>query len=249
MKFDIFIPGGVINEAGKAISQMLKDYQIGKTFADMMRLRVSGQVSDQCSDTFYVAHRQGSCYSRLWNGWGRHKDAIGNFGNFMTLEECRGQGIGKQMMQLWHEDILQRPDKPLGLFCTGNQLVAPLYYGYGFRAAGKGWAGGNLYLPLGGSPETFDAFCDMYYEPSEKLFTRPACIGYRHEIDCLLRFYFMEQGLQFEINELMKIEQALLYDPNRVEMLFTESGRCVGWQADGTRRIHPRYKDVKIEHE
>ena len=249
MNFEIYVPGQPVNEAGKAISRMLEGYNVGATYADMMRLRLSGKVSDQCVDTYFVAHEGGTCYSRLWHGWGKHKVAIGNFGNFITLEECRGQGIGKQMMQMWHNDILQRSDKPLGLFCTGNERVVQLYYGYGFRAAGKGWAGGNLYLPLGDSPETFDAFCDMYYEPSEKLFARPACIGYRHEIDCLLRFYFMEQGLIFEINDLMKIEDALLYSPQRVQMLFTENGHCVGWQADETRRVHPQYKDTKIENE
>ena len=83
MKFEIYVPGAPISDAGRALSAMLKDYNPGASYADMMRLRISGSVSDVCTDTYFVAHEDGVCYSRLWHGWGKHKDAVGNFGNFI----------------------------------------------------------------------------------------------------------------------------------------------------------------------
>lgn len=245
MEFEIFVPGQPVNAAGQALVTMLRDYEKGKSFADMMRLRIAGKVSSQCTDTYYVAHEDGVCYSRLWNGWGVHKDAVGNFGNFMTVDACRGQGIGKKMLQMWHDDLQARKDKPLALFCTVNARAAKLYYPYGFRHAINRDGDGRLYLPTGDCPETFQQFCQMYYTPSDILFVRPATVQYRHEIDCLLNFAFADMGMEFEIGDLLKIEQALLYDPGRAQMLFTENGRCVGWQADGTVRVHPQYKESK----
>lgn len=246
MKFEIYVPGQPMNEAGKAIEEMLRDYDHGATYADMMRLRISGGVSDQCADTYFVAHEDGVCYSRLWHGWGKHKDAVGNFGNFMTLESCRGQGIGKKMMELWHQDIQNREDKPLALFCSSKERPTHLYYPYGFRPAIEGTRYGHLYYPIGDSPETFRQFCEMYYQPADFLLSRPATVQYRHEIDCLLRFAYADMRMEFEIGDLMKMEEALLYHPGRAQMLFTEAGRCVGWQADGVTRVHPQYKNTKI---
>lgn len=243
MKIEVFTPGQPMNAAGKALSDMLRDYGIGQSYADMMRLRISGKLADQCADTYFVAYEDGICYSRLWNGWGVHKDAIGNFGNFMTLEQCRGQGIGKKMLQTWYDNLQHREDKPLALFCSANDRVAGLYYNYGFRPATEG---GHLYLPVGNSPDTFRQFCQMYYTPSDFLIVRPATIQYRHEIDCLLRFALLDTGMEFSIGDLKNVEQALLYYPGRLQMLFTENGRCVGWQADEIVRVHPQYKDSKI---
>lgn len=243
MKFDIYIPGQPINPAGQALMQMLLDYAPGASYADMMRLRLSGKVADQCSDTYFAAYEDGVCYSRLWNGWGVHKDAVGNFGNFLTLEQCRGQGIGKKMLQLWYDNLQNRRDKPLALFCSANERVADLYYAYGFRPA---TAGGHLYLPLGDSPEAFEQFCENYYTPSDILITRPATVQYRHEIDCLLRFAMINAGEDFDIGPIHKIEDALLYHPGKAQMLFTENGCCVGWRIEEATRIHPQYQNAKI---
>ncbi len=247
MKFDVYIPGKEMNEAGVALGAMLQDYDPGVSYADMMRLRISGKLSDQCVDTYFVAHEAGVCYSRLWHGWGKHKDAVGNFGNFMTLESCRGQGIGKQMLTLWYDDLTHRQDVPLALFCSAAERPAQLYYPYGFRPAIEGRTYGPLYRPLGNSPETFRQFCEMYYQPADFLVSRPATVQYRHEVDCLLKFALIDQGLKLGIGEQQSVEEVLLYKPGQCNMLFTEQGRCVGWEMNGITQVHPQYTNVKIE--
>ena len=247
MKFEVYVPGLPVNEAGNALAAMLKDYQPGASYADMMRLRISGAVSDQCTDTYFVAHKDGVCLSRLWHGWGKHKDAVGNFGNFLTLEELRGQGVGKQMMKLWYEDITSREDLPLALFCTAGERATHLYYPYGFRPAISGTGCGPLYRPLGNSPETFRAFCEMYYLPTDFLISRPATVQYRHEIDCLLKFALIDRGAKLGIGTVQSAEEILLYKAHPCNMLFTEQGRCVGWEIGGVAQVHPRYENLKIE--
>lgn len=243
MEFGIYTPGQLVNSAGEALIRMLRDYEPGVSYADMMRLRLSGKLSDQCADTYFAAYEDGVCYSRLWNGWGLHPDAVGNFGNFLTLEQCRGQGIGKKMLKLWYDNLQTRRDKPLALFCSANDRVAGMYYDYGFRPAATG---GHLYLPVESGADTFTEFCEGYYLPSDVLIARPATVQYRHEIDCLLRFAMINAGEDFEIGPISKIEQALLYHPGKAQMLFAENGHCVGWQIDGAVRVHPQYKNAKI---
>lgn len=165
MKLERYIPGQPDSSMEQALLDMLKEVNSGISYADMMRLRISGGAAKQCDDTYYVAHEEGVCYSRLWNGWGRHDNAIGNFGNFLTLEAVRGQGIGHRMLQMWHADIQSRDKLPLGLFCSAAERPARLYFPYGFRPALTGRTYGPLYMPLGDSPETFREFCDMYYHP------------------------------------------------------------------------------------
>lgn len=248
MKYEIYIPGESMNDAGRALTGMMEDEKHGVSFADMIRLRLSGAVSDQCTDTYFAAHQDGFCYSRLWHGWGKHENAIGNFGNFFTLEGYRGKGVGKEMMKLWLQDITTREDLPVGLFCTSRLVTLNYFYRpVGFRPAIRGKEAGPLYLPLGDSPETFQQFCEKYYQPSDFLISRPATVQYRHEIDCLLRFAFVDMGKDVAIGDLQKMEEALLYFPGRARMLFTEDGRCVGWQADGITRVHPQYESTKIE--
>ena len=237
MEFGIYVPGQPINPAGQALIQMLRDYAPNTSYADMMRLRLSGKVADQCVDTYFAAYEDGICYSRLWHGWGVHKDAVGNFGNFLTLEQCRGQGIGKKMLQMWYDNLQTREDKPLALFCSANDRVVGMYYDYGFRHAAEG---GHLYLPVDNSPDTFQAFCENYYTPSDVLIVRPAALQYRHEIDCLLRFAMLNAGEDFQ-----KIEETLLYAPDKTQMLFTENGRCVGWQSEEIIYVHPQYRNSK----
>lgn len=250
MKYDIYIPGGPKNEAGLVLDQMMKEENPGVSYADMMRYRISGAASEECTDIYFVVHKDGVCYSRLWHGWGKHEDAIGNFGNFKTLEECRGKGIGKEVMKLWHQDIVTRKDLPLGLFCSSKLITFQYFYRpVGFRPAIKGAEAGPLYLPLGNSPETFQQFCDMYYQPSDFLISRPATVQYRHELDLLLRFALQDMGKEFRIGDNVKMEECLLYKPGQANMLFTEQGRCVGWEVDGGIQVHPRYEHCKIERE
>ena len=101
-------------------------------------------------------------------------------------------------------------------------------------------------MPIGNSPETFNEFCDMYYTPTSKLIRRSADIEWRHEIDCLLKFAFLERRLSFGMGEVSSMEEALLYSPENAEMLFTENGRCVGWIYKEQIQVYPTYENVEI---
>lgn len=246
MIIETYIPGNGMTDAGRAIEKMMEGVNEGSSYADMMRLRISGSVSDQCNDTYFVAREGEECLSRLWHGWGKHENAIGNFGNFLTREDLQGQGIGKQMMTVWQQTIEAEPNKPLGLFCSSKERPAQMYFRYGFRPALKGKSYGPLYLPLGDSPETFQEFCEMYYLPTKKLIARTATIQWRHEIDLLLKFALLDRGLKFGIGEYTVIEQALLYAPGKAEQIFTEEGRCVGWRIGDQTQLLPLYEGLNI---
>ncbi|MBQ4109096.1 MAG: GNAT family N-acetyltransferase [Clostridia bacterium] len=245
MKFNIYLPENGPNEAGIALSNMIKDLDRGVPYADMLRLRVSGKTAKESADRYFIAHENGTCISRLWNGWGRHDNAIGNFGHFFTLENMRGQGIGKKLLEMWHKDLTELSGKPLALFCTGP---LKLYEAYGFKTVkpDEAW-GGPLYLPLGKSPLAFRDFCEAYYEPSNTLICKNATVEWRHEIDCLLKFMFFDRGLDFDIGKVSYLEAALLYHPNKAKLIFTEKGRCVGWMLGEEIRLHPAYNQAKIQ--
>ena len=87
----------------------------------------------------------------------------------------------------------------------------------------------------------------MYYQPADCLISRAASVQYRHEVDCLLKFALIDRGLKLEIGTQSSAEEALLYRPGQCNMLFTEQGRCVGWEIDGMAQVHPQYENVKIE--
>lgn len=247
MEFSIIFPGQAPSDAEGALSISMKEYNLGVSYADTIRLRLSGALQEICNDTYYVAHENGRCISRLWNGWGRHGEAIGNFGNFLTEEKFRGQGIGKKMLELWFSDLNSRDDLPLGLFCTAGAQAAKLYFPYGFKPVLEGECAGPLYLPLGNSPEDFGEFCARYYRPTQRLIRRKASFEWRHEIDCLLKFDFARRGEPFGIGKYAMIEEALLRDPERTEQIFTQEGHCVGWGYDQVLQIHPCYSGVPIE--
>ena len=248
MTIEKYIPAGTPSgEAYEAISDMMREVDVGKSYADMIRYRLSGAASDVCADTYYVAIESKKSLSRLWMGWGKHPDAIGNWGNFYTNEKLRGRGIGKKMLGFWHEDMARREDLPLCLLCSaGTKALADMYAAFGFVCAIEGKEFGPLYLPLGDSPAKFKDFYDAYYKPSDALYLRSASVEYRHEIDCLLRFVYIDMGLDFGIGDMLSVESALLYAPERCGMLFSEDGHAVGWSFDGKMQIHPLYKDAKI---
>ena len=250
MQFGIYKPGQPWNEAGLAIREMLREEKLGEIHTDTMRLRIDGGLSELCTDTYFVAHEDGVAYSRLWNGWAKGRDgSVGNFGNFLTLEQVRGQGIGKKMLELWHEDLTGREDKPLALFCSAKEQAAKLYFPYGFQTAIKGAKEGPLFMPLGDKSWDFDAFCQMYYQPADFLIRRPATFGWRHEIDCLLHFALRVRGEKFGIGDVIRLEPALLYYPQRAGLYFTPEGRCVGWSVDDVAQIHPAYRHLRVEQE
>ena len=242
-----YIPGKEKNQAYGAIQGMMDGFDAGKSYADMMRLRISGAAAGVCSDHYYVAHEDGKGVARLWMGWGRHADAIGNWGNFFTDPVCRGKGYGGSLLRLWYEDLQTAKELPLCFLCTtGSADIARLYSRYGWRIVLDGLDRGPLYLPVGDSPATFPEFCERYYRPSQTLIHRPAMLEYRHEIDCLLRFVYHRAGRTLGIRGVESAEAALLYAPQRCGMLFSEDGHCVGWSIDGEMQLHPLYENAVI---
>ena len=94
MVLERYIPGQPGNPMEQGLLDMLKEIAPGTSYADMMRLRISGGAAKQCDDTYYVAHEDGVCYSRLWNGWGRHDNAIAFLATFLPLKRCADRGLG-----------------------------------------------------------------------------------------------------------------------------------------------------------
>ena len=249
MTVERFIASKNPSKAQLAMQEMLRDIAVDKSYSKMMRLRLRGDAESECHDVYYTAMDGDRAVSRHWMGWGKHANAIGNWGNFLTIEEYRGKGIGGSVLKKWWDD-LHSPDHcplPLGFLCTaGNTELTRLYSKFGFRPAIDGRDYGPLYMPLGNSPATFSELCEEYYQPSDTIIRRPAAIGWRHEIDCLLRFYFINNGEKFGIDGIESVEELLVTDKSRAEMLFTPSEKCVGWAFDGKIQLHPIYRSAMI---
>lgn len=253
MKYNKFV-AGVDDESTPALKDHVSKLDLTLSYAKMICNRVDGKYKDQCTDIYFVAHEDNKMFSRLWYGWGNHKNLIGNFGNFLTIEEARGMGIGREMLKMWNDDVAKRQELPLGLFCSaGSKELVSLYAKFGFRLAVRNTEVGPLYKPLGDSPETFFEFCEKYYTPTEKLYAKKATVEYRHEIDCLLKFALLDRGLTFGFDEASCIEETLVFNKNiDVNILFTEDNKVGGWQIilpDGTvkNQVFPAYIDTKIE--
>lgn len=242
MIIEKYIPGDQNNAAYEALYEMMRDHNPGKSFADMIRLRLNGGAVSECNDTYYLVREDTQALARLWTGWGKHEDAIGNWGNFYTEEAHRGKGIGGALLNFWFEDFKGRADLPRCLLCSaGTKELTDLYRKFGFRTAIAGTDHGALYLPLGDSPASFRDFYDKYYKASDILYHRKAMLGYRHEIDCLLKFALTDLDMEFGIAEINSVESAILYHADRCGMLFSEDGHCVGWSMDGVRQVYPLY--------
>lgn len=236
-----FKPGGVNTPdaalAAASLDRILSDENPGQSYSQMMRRRLAGDAARRCDDTYFLATEDGKCVSRLWYGWGRHPDAIGNFGNFKTDPAFRGRGIGAALLERWFADLQNRPkeDLPLALFCTSAQSMIDRHYGkYGFRPAITPGRGGPTYCPLGDAPETFAEFCEDYYRPCDALRFVEGDIGWRHEIDCLLRFAFMADGKDFGLPSVQSYEEAWLRvhaNPRcgKLECIIDARGHAVGW--------------------
>ena len=247
MIFEKYIPGYPKNAAYNALAEMMNGVDIGASYADMIRYRISGAAADDCKDIYYVAHEHDNAIARLWNGWGQHSDAIGNWGNFYTDAAYRGKGIGGKVLKFWYEDFRQMSDPPLCFLCSAaTKELTDLYRRFGFRPALENTEFGPLYLPVGDSPETFREFYQNYYTPSDVLYHKKANVGYRHEIDCLLRFVYRDLGLTFGIDHLRKIEEGILRFPERCGMLFSQDGHCVGWSFDKKIQVHPMYRSSSL---
>ena len=214
----------------------------------MLRKRVSGALQEECTDIYYIALQDGALVSRLWNGWGKHPDAVGNFGNFQTNADLRGQGIGRQLLFTWQANLRARADAPLALFCNaGAEHLVKLYEPYGFRLAVDGTSVGPLYCPLGDSPSTFRAFCERYYAKVGEVVAVPATVGYRHEIDCLLRFALLNSGITLGLPGIGSMEQAYLQGRLGDLLLYQNgAGHIVGWglktENGIEKQLYPAYE-------
>ncbi len=261
MEYYTFAPEGG-NSAAAAVAAASLAQQLEEqtaSHARMIRHRLSGRAAGECVDRYFLVVREGRCVSRIWYGWGRHAGAVGNFGNFKTAEELRGQGIGRHIYNMLKASLQAEAALPLALFCTSSKVhLVRLYGEIGFRPAVTGTEGGPLYAPLGGSPERFSDFCREYYRPSPSLRFAPGSIGFRHEVDCLLRFALLERGEDgvFGLSSFPSYEAAFLAvaaDPSvgTLERVVTDRGRTVGWAftpRGGEREVqlHPDFRDREI---
>ena len=112
MKYEKVFVGQYRNDGYYALCNMVKDELPDAAHTQIIRRRLQGEFADLCTDNYYIAYEDNVCYSRLWTGWGKHKDAIGNFGHFLTLPEKRGQGLGREVIKKWSADIKSRGDAP-----------------------------------------------------------------------------------------------------------------------------------------
>ena len=251
IEFSTFVPGGTPAPAAQILDRQLADENPGMTYSQMMRFRLAGNAAAECADTYFIATTRGEYVARLWYGWGHHPRSIGNFGNFKTRKDYQRQGIGRHLLDMLHADRLARQDLPLALFCTCSQPhLVRLYGEYGFRPAIHDTDRGSLYCPLGDSPDTFQEFCRQYYRPARTLEWRPATIGWRHEVDCLLNFHLKDLGLAHSLPGAVNLEFALLNpQAGHAELLFTDENRVVGWAftpTDGPRAacVAPEVQDA-----
>lgn len=248
-KISVYIPEADQLEMGEPLRRAVADLDLGVPYAEMMRYRIDGHAAPECQDVYYLCTDENDdLVSRLWMGWGKHDGAVGNWGNFFTSPECRGQGIGRKMLDFWNSDVHSRGDAPIALFCTaGDEGLTKLYEPYGFRPALKGTKCGPLYCPLGDSPETFEEFCADYYKPAKSLIFKKATLEWRHEIDCLLKFAMLDMGLDYLSCGMVSLESSLLENgAKRIDIIFTDTGIPVGLARvrDGGKcdiSIHPSY--------
>ena len=246
--FTIYIPGKNRCDSASALQNSLKALDPELPYSQMMRIRASGNAARECTDIYYLCtDGENNLVSRLWMGWGKHERAVGNWGNFFTSPEYRGQGIGRKMLDFWHNDLKTRENLPLALFCTaGEEGLAKLYAPYGFRPALKNTTCGPLYCPLGNSPESFAEFCEQYYTPASSLTFKPATLEWRHEIDCLFKFAMLSKGLDYLPKGMTSLEASLLEKDPHVEIIFTDTNVPVGLAVLHENekkdvRIHPSY--------
>ena len=130
MKYEKCFVGQHRNAAYNALLNMVGDELPNEAHTQIIRRRLQGEFLNICTDNYYVAYEGDKCYSRLWTGWGKHKDSVGNFGHFLTLPEKRGQGIGREILKIWTSDIKGRSDVPLALFCTANNFSKAKHSGF-----------------------------------------------------------------------------------------------------------------------
>ena len=245
-KIDVYVTGQNRPDSVDVLAESLVDFELDKPWSETLRLRVAGKLAKECKDTYYICtDEEGKLVSRLWTGWGRHERPVANWGHFVTDESLRGHGIGRIVMAAWQEDMAKRDDLPLALFCTASERLTTFYKPYGWRCAKEGATCGPLYFPLGDSPETFAEFCKRYYKPASSLVFKKADFEWRHEIDCLFKFYMYCNDMGYMPKGADSLETALILGMD-YEIIFTDSNIPVGVAhvlEDGTKDIvvHPEY--------
>lgn len=250
MKIERFQCGTPQTEASTALSRWLASVETDRSYLPMMQYRIAGHAAKECTDVYFIAMEEDRAVSRLWHGWGNHPDAVGNFGNFMTEESYQGQGVGRQMLKTWEEDLQSRKDRPIGLFCSAaNTFLIDMYGKYGFTQAMVKPTYSMLYKPLDGSPCAFAELCEDYYCSAQSFTVRPASVGWRHEIDLMLKFALASEGEMLGLPGCKSLEEVIVWPHiGKAQLLFTEKDRPVGWSFTGNDgithwQIHPKYRD------
>lgn len=211
-----------------------------------LRVRMDGEVKDICNDYFYLAHDGEKGLSRVWMSYGKHENAVSNWGAVFTPIEHRGNGYASRVLEYCIKEIENMKNGPTALLCTAGTLeLTSMYKKYGFKTALKGKDRGPLYKPLKDSPETFTEFCKQYYTKTDELYVIKVDFNYRNEIDCLLKFALWDMGKSMEIDGVTDIWKVILSQPDRARIIITKENKCVGWMLDEKMQLHPNYKNVK----
>jgi len=208
-----------------------------------MHLRLSGALTDVCTDLYFLTHEDGKGLSRVWMGYGKHENAVCNWGAVYTEAECRGKGYCAKTLDYCFEVVDALEDPPIALFCTAGDITA-FYRRYGFVPALKGAEKGPLYRPGPDSPATFQEFCEAYFTPTDELTIIDADFGWRNEIDCLLRFALLDRGEAFGIKGVDELRVLLMNEPARAKIVLTKENKCAGWMVDGEMQLHPMYRGL-----
>ena len=66
MIFEKYTLGEPKNAAYYAVADMMKDRDLGVSYADMIRYRLGGEALLECRDTYYVAHKDGVAAALLY---------------------------------------------------------------------------------------------------------------------------------------------------------------------------------------
>ena len=184
MKSEKFIVGEEKNEVFRALYNMTPAEDV------YMHMRMSGAVSDVCTDIYFVTHEGEEALCRVWMCYGKHEGAVSNWGAVFTPPQHRGKGYCVKTLDLCFDELEKMDNPPPALFCTAG-TISEVYKRYGFVPALKGAEMGPLYRPFGNSPATFQEFCEQYYTDTDELVVIDADFGHRNEVDCLfaLRAY------------------------------------------------------------
>jgi len=211
---------------------------------EYMHLRLSGALTKVCTDMYFLTHEDGKGLSRVWMCYGKHENAVANWGAVFTAEEHRGKGYCEKTLDCCFETVNTLGNSPTALFCEAGDITA-FYRKYGFIPAIKGADKGPLYRPCGNSPRNFQEFCENYYTKTDELFIIDADFGWRNEVDCLLRFALLDIGEEFGIKDVERLWLLLMKKSNRAKIILTKENKCAGWMVDDVMQLHPVYRDVK----